>query len=197
MGYYLIDYENTKKSGLKGIENLAETDTVVLFYSENADTLTFEMHQKINESKADFQLQQAIVGTKNALDFELVTYLGYVIGQNRKEHYYIVSGDKGFQSVCKYWAARKVRVSLISDLTGRDEAQERSRMIRAVEEAVGKKENAGKIADIIQNYKTKQGINNALMRMFPSQGNKLASEYYKAIKPLIRNKKGRETHMDN
>ena len=52
-------------------------------------------------------------------------------------------------------------------------------------------EVARKIAAIILKYKTKQGINNALMREFPSQDNQRSSEYYKLIKPLLKDKKGK------
>lgn len=192
LGYYLIDYENTKKAGMAGLESLTENDTVCLFYSVNADTLTFEMHEKINACAAKFELQQAIVGSKNALDFELVTYLGYLIGQNRREKYYIVSGDKGFESVCKYWAKRHVSVTLTANLHGRDERQETEKLVNEVAEATGRRDDAKKIADIIRKYKTKQGINNALMREFPSTENRTSSEIYRSIKALIKNKKGKE-----
>lgn len=192
MGYYLIDYENTKKAGMAGLEDLTEGDTVCLFYSVNADTMTFEMHEKINACKAKFELQQAIVGSKNALDFELVTYLGYLIGGDRREKYYIVSGDKGFESVCKYWAKRHVSVTLCSDLHGRNVHQETEQLVKDVAEATGRPQDAKKIADIIRKYKTKQGINNALVREFPSTGNRTAGEIYRSIKALIKNKKGKE-----
>ena len=42
--YYLVDYENVHKAGLNGIEELKSTDTVIIFYSANADSLSFELH---------------------------------------------------------------------------------------------------------------------------------------------------------
>ena len=42
MATYLIDYENVKSEGIKGIAQLSEEDRVVIFYSHNADTITFE-----------------------------------------------------------------------------------------------------------------------------------------------------------
>ena len=41
MATYLIDYENVKSEGIKGIAQLSEEDRVVIFYSHNADTITF------------------------------------------------------------------------------------------------------------------------------------------------------------
>ena len=54
MNYYLVDYENVNVAGLNGVSKLIENDFVIIFYSENAETLTFGMHRRINESKADF-----------------------------------------------------------------------------------------------------------------------------------------------
>ena len=52
MAIYLVDFENIGYNGLKGIEKLPEGDQVHLFYSSNADKLTFDIHLCINASKA-------------------------------------------------------------------------------------------------------------------------------------------------
>lgn len=191
MSYYLIDYENTKKEGLKGVENLGEEDTVCIFYSENADTLTFDIYRRLNESRAKLELIKVEVGTKNALDFQLVSQLGYLIGTKADTHFYIVSNDNGFQNAALFWKERKVPVAVVADVSGRDKRKEKEELRQKVAEAIGNKEAAPAIAEIIQRYKTKQGINNALMKMYPSKDNKQASEYYKAIKTIIRDKKGK------
>jgi hypothetical protein len=197
MGYFLIDYENTKNNGLNGIETLSSKDTVCIFYSENANTLTFETHKKISESTANFVFQEVDVGTKNALDFQLVTYLGYLIGKDRNQKYFIVTKDAGFGSVAKFWAARNVSVTVVIDLLQNNVREEKEKLVEEVEKVIPDKEAAKVIADIIQRYKTKQGINNQLMKVFSSkkgngeENNKKVSEYYKAIKPLIKDKKGK------
>lgn len=189
MSYYLIDYENTKSAGLAGIDKLTETDKIWLFYSENANTMTFHMHKLINECKAEFNFEEVAVGTKNALDFQLVTYTGYLVAQNWKEQFYIVTKDKGFESVAKFWSSRNVKVEVVADLTRRNEAVETNQMLEQVLAVIPDKNAAKKITALIEKYKTKQGLNNALVREFPSQDNKRASEYYKAIKPLLKEKK--------
>lgn len=188
---YLIDYENVKMAGLKGIENLAKDDIVYLFFSENANTLTFSMHQKINECSAHFNLMEVKTGKANALDFQLVTFLGFLIAQDDKKHYYVVSQDKGFKSACLFWTERGKKVSLVSNLAGRDESKVEDQLVRDVRALLKDKQTADKVTRIILKYKTKQGINNALVREFPSQDNKKASELYKAIKPLLKDKKGK------
>ena len=193
MSTYLIDYENTKGAGLEGLEELTAEDTVYLFYSENANTLTFRLHARINECKARFHFVDVGVGSRNALDFQLSTWLGYLIckGLGQKQYFYIVSKDKGFGSVCSFWKERAISVELVQDLSGRKEEEEKSRLQEEVYKVIPDKDVSVKIAGIILKYKTKQGINNALMREFPSQDNRKSSEYYKLIKPLIKDKKGK------
>lgn len=148
------------------------------------------MHRKINSCQAQFNLIEVKTGKPNALDFQLVTYLGYLIAMAPKNHYYIVSQDKGFKSAVGFWKDRGFQVRLVSDLTGRDESKVEDQLSIEVRAILKDKNEADKVTRIILKYKTKQGINNALVREFPSQDNKKASELYKAIKPLLKDKKG-------
>ena len=97
MRTYLIDFENTKSTGLKGIDKLEVGDIVYLFYSNNVDSITMEAHMNIVESKAEFKPIKLDKPGKNALDFQLVTFMGYLIGSKHSGEYYIVSRDYGFQ----------------------------------------------------------------------------------------------------
>ena len=128
MNYYLVDYENVKSHGLDGITSLDSSDVLVIFYSENADSLTFGLHRRLNESKAKISYQKVDVGTKNALDFQLATYLGYLVRDNegQESSHYIVTKDQGFTSLVNYWKKRKINVSLIVDLSGRDVQKEKN-----------------------------------------------------------------------
>ena len=119
MNYFLIDYENVHVNGLNGISKLTENDVVIIFYSDNANTLTFGMHRRINESKADIQFQRVDVKEKNALDFQLCTYLGFLIHEKMGEEnfYYIVSNDSGYSVLPNYCKKFGVDLKLVSDLT--------------------------------------------------------------------------------
>lgn len=103
MAAYLIDFENVKSEGIKGILQLTENDTVIIFYSVNADTLTFETMDMIFNSKAKLQKYKIIHGGKNSLDFQLTTYLGYLIHEGKDNCFYIISNDHGFQHVVEFW----------------------------------------------------------------------------------------------
>ena len=43
MTVYLVDFENVRSGGLRGVEELSEGDKVVIFYSKNADAITFDV----------------------------------------------------------------------------------------------------------------------------------------------------------
>ena len=49
MNIYVVDFENVNSQGLNGIDRLDSTDQVIIFYSENADSMTFDLHEQINK----------------------------------------------------------------------------------------------------------------------------------------------------
>lgn len=90
---------------------------------ENADNMTFGLHRRLMETKANVQYQKVEVGYKNALDFQLSSYLGYVISQNKFNGitdclYYIVTKDQGFLCLKNYWHRRRAKVYQVTDVTG-------------------------------------------------------------------------------
>lgn len=108
MKIYLIDFENVKSKGLTGIDKLDETDSVIIFYSENSDTISFEMHKKVLTSKAEIEYFKVNVGGKNALDFQLSTLLGYLVSKDLYSHIFIVSNDRGFDFLHDFWHGKYV-----------------------------------------------------------------------------------------
>lgn len=111
MTYYFVDFENVSERGLVGIGELTEQDEVCIFYSKNANHLTFESCELIKNSKAAVTFYKASVGHANALDFQLVTALGYMVHLNLSQggnaRYVIVSKDQGFNSVVNFWKQNK------------------------------------------------------------------------------------------
>ena len=108
MKIYLIDFENVKSKGLTGIDSLTEYDRVIIFYSENADTINFEMHQKVLISKAEVEYFKVHVGGKNALDFQLSTLLGYLVSKNYYTHIFVISNDKSFDFLHDFWHGKYI-----------------------------------------------------------------------------------------
>ena len=103
MSIYLVDFENVTSEGLSGVGSLNEGDKVILFYSTKANKISLPIHIEMSKSLASFEYKEVLVGGKNALDYQLSTYLGYLIGQNEDTHYYIVSKDRGYEYLSDFW----------------------------------------------------------------------------------------------
>lgn len=125
MAIYLVDYENTHYLG--GISGLSENDTVVVFYTQNSSSLSFDAHKEILQAQAKILYKYVDNGGKNALDFQLSTYLGCLIGEKQadEQQLYIVSKDKGFYYVSKFWEREKgIRVTVLPSLTEQPKAKQ-------------------------------------------------------------------------
>lgn len=103
MTVYLVDFENVRSEGLKGVDRLSEGDKVVIFYSKNAENISFDVHTLLNNSKAEIETFRILRGGRNSLDFQLSTYLGYLVMENCYKKIFIVSQDKGFLCAISFW----------------------------------------------------------------------------------------------
>ncbi len=108
MRAFLIDFENVKSAGLVGIDTLGMDDQVVILYSVNSNTISFEMHQKIMNCAANVEYYQIRRGGKNSLDFQLSTMLGYLLASGLYTHLYIVSNDSGFDALYDFWTSQYI-----------------------------------------------------------------------------------------
>ena len=107
---YLIDFENVASDGLSGITFLTPEDEVIIFYSSNSNRLTMKMHILIGKSVCKLSYFEAAVGGKNALDHQIATWLGYLIGTGAAErNYYVVSRDAGYKFVASFWNEHELK----------------------------------------------------------------------------------------
>ena len=103
MSVFLIDYENLHASAFSGLEDLTEDDRVLIFYTNNSDNLTFSLMDRLVRAKAKIEYMKVVCGGKNSLDFQLCSYLGYLIGTNTDTRFCIVSRDKGYNTMLSLW----------------------------------------------------------------------------------------------
>ena len=187
MAIYLIDFENVHSDGLKGIEQLADNDVCYVFYSEHAGVLTFNIHKKIIDSKAKIYYVEAQVGMKNALDFQLVSYLGYMIREDQEAYYCVISNDRAFALVADFWKKKGVEVACAVSLAAAVRLKENEKIASRLASLLSDKKEREFVAKCIEELSTKQGINNRIAKKY---GTTRAGEIYKLIKPLIADKKG-------
>jgi hypothetical protein len=103
MATYLIDYENTEKYGLAGVEQLNNTDNLVIFLGVLSKISPELICACVNHSKARIEFRKCSKTAKNYLDFQLSTHLGFLVATTDEKQYCIVSKDKGFAAVIAYW----------------------------------------------------------------------------------------------
>lgn len=102
MKCFLVDYENVNSAGLEGINKLGKDDLVMIFYSDNANTVTFAAMDLIRKSPADIRRYKLKHTSANAADFQVCTYLGYLMGMAEATDIFIISKDRGYMSSLEF-----------------------------------------------------------------------------------------------
>lgn len=210
MNYYFVDYENVHSEGFVGIEKVQEKDVIYVVYSEQSKTFSLDILEKIERQKAFVRAHKVKVGSKNALDFQLSSFLGYIIGKTETEdcNYYIVSRDMGYDRVVEFWTEKEIRIGRIINLSGENPAvgtkeqavttktktsskNNTKDITKATKEellkVLSEEEYSERILEIINSYKSKQAISNGLSKEF--KDSKKSGAIYKKIKPLLKEKK--------
>lgn len=110
---YLIDSENVNDAWINVAGAAGEGDSVLVFYTSKSPHMSYENVIEVTKIISDkVEWIKCAEGT-NALDFQLVTELGFRIAKNPDRTYVIVSNDQGFDAVVKYWTSRELTVSRI------------------------------------------------------------------------------------
>ena len=164
---------------LKLVGYKGESGAVHLFYSSNADKLTFDIHLCINASKARVFYYK--VETEPKMPWISSWRLTLVLPRRQILMRTILSSATMTAST----------ISSSSETTQRGYPAD---LQPPVPEHRGKsgsdllpascKDDADEVMACINEFKSKQGINNALVKQF---GNKKGSEIYRAIKGLLKN----------
>ena len=119
MRIFYIDYENVMDSGLNGIAKLTTSDTVKIFYSEDAQRMSFGTHRRIIESKAVFTYQKIspdLKTVKNALDVLILQDLEATMKTDKSSDYYIVSKDNDFDGFIDEKLKKKYKIKRIFEV---------------------------------------------------------------------------------
>ena len=192
--YFLVDYENVTSAGLVGIESLESADSVIIFYSANANKMTFQIHTSLLNTKANVDYCEVDTVGQNALDFQLSSYIGYIIGKKSKSVCYIVSHDRGFENVCNFWRKRGAKLKIIPDISriNRKYSDIQLEVKNAIEEFGLSPEDSDFVQTLLFDTLNREDltlpqvktiVNQNLCRKFGSNSTK---EIYAKIKPFIK-----------
>lgn len=101
---YLVDSENVGDLWVTHILALAdEEDEIIVFYTQKSPHMGYDTIRKLLADGREVDFVKCVEG-KNALDFQLVTELGYRLGSQKEEcEYIMVTNDTGFDAVVQYW----------------------------------------------------------------------------------------------
>ncbi|MDR0983973.1 MAG: hypothetical protein LBL93_03060 [Ruminococcus sp.] len=201
---YLIDYENVHNNGIEKINTFKENDKVVIFYHIDNSKFAISLNKFADmiKKKIEFQLEkfnQENVTDKdkpNYLDFQLATYLGYLISQNEKEEYTIVSNDKDYKAVIDFWKAKRISVKLlkintVNTKTATAPVKENSATKITSKQQIAneiKNEYGKEIGEIFSKAKNSGDLHNNIVHKLSdtSKSEKQRREIYKKIRPKFK-----------
>jgi hypothetical protein len=110
---YLIDSENVGDFWIPLLELPADKSELIVFYTRNSPHMSYESLIRLKESDRTVTFIKCYEGT-NALDFQLVSELGYLIGREEGDSFVIVTNDTGYDAAVKYWRRKKKSVKRIT-----------------------------------------------------------------------------------
>lgn len=212
MKVFYVDFENVKDTGLNGIAKLSNHDVVRIYYSEDANKITFGTHRRITESPAQFEycrMRKDLKGVKNALDVILMKDMSERIIEEKSADFYIVSADSDFDSYVDEKRKHKINIEKISEVCKasqnavqtkpvkqnnnkrQDERKKKEQRFRA---HFGKylkddyEEDKENILSAYMDAESRQELNNNLQQYFY---NEAVSDIMQRMQNLIKNMPGR------
>lgn len=209
MDYYLVDFENVRTDGVKEIVTAKEGDEIIIYFSDACKNISLDVVESITKRGIKLSCYKAKTGTKNSLDFQLSSHLGYLIGQNLDNvKFHIVSNDKGYDCLCEFWKEHgklvdRIQPSEIAEIAEEElkkakkkkkkkkksKEQENSKNLASLEEIqtlLGGSAESEIVLEIVNAFQSKTQINNAMGVKF--KDTKKAGAIYKKLKPLLKEK---------
>lgn len=186
--HYLVDFENVGLEGIEGLEGLTGDAHIYIFSTKNAAKFDMAMLATFNKIKHGFYF---VEGGAQSVDKHLVSYLRFLIGQEKTEaQYVIISKDTGYDKLIKFWESQQgvtiKRQENIKAEQKRQSVPNREQQIRCFFGQNFKeqkyREQKEKIIEAVLSGKTKTQVNVQLLKSFPGSDVK---EIYGRLKPML------------
>ena len=184
MNYYLVDGENVNSTTTINIakDKVKPEDIMIIFYTCNSSRSYEKIDYLKEKIKCHVMTMKVQNGSKNSLDFQLVSYLGLLIGDNKAKglncNYHIVSNDKGYLSTINLLTnCANVNVNLISVKNIQND-----NLCNSIHKKNISNKNAKMIEECIKNNTTKEGIKKDLDSIFNPEASK---QFYNKCLPII------------
>ena len=116
--HFLVDSENVNDNWLMLFDMADEDDEIVVFYTKKSPHMSYMSVIRLMENNSiNVRFEECYEGT-NALDFQLVSYMGYLMGcagsfsenkcdaasaESCADEYIIMSNDTGYDPAVRFW----------------------------------------------------------------------------------------------
>ncbi len=109
---YLVDSENIGASWSQLLTSMSKEDKLFVFYTEKSPYISYDNLLQVI-AYCEIPVFIKCYEGKNALDFQLVSELGYKLCQEPEAEFVIVSDDYGYDAAIRYWKERMYNVHRI------------------------------------------------------------------------------------
>lgn len=106
--YYLIDTENVGDRWLDMPGKIRRKDRIIAFYTEHHSKHLEDFLMKQVHNPKILWLECA--AGNNALDYQLIGVLSYLVAKHPKASFCIYSNDKDYQSAIDFWKSRGIKI---------------------------------------------------------------------------------------
>lgn len=213
--YFLVDFENVRSGGLRGVDYLDKSDYITIFFSNAAHSCEGRYLEEIEKSGCHFDTCKLQNTGKNGLDFYIASRVGEFFGSGHNERVAIISKDQGYKAVRDYWDVRlptnkkiiispSVERSLIASNDNSERVkllkgklasvdidvfqakyEERIRMQQLLKEIFHETEYENKMSEIQDMVKTTKSPKIVYMDSLHRFGRNQGLEIYRRIKPML------------
>lgn len=195
--YYLVDTENVGDRWFDMPQKICKKDRVITFYTEHhSKQLEKYFIKQVHNPKI---LWLECAAGNNALDYQLVGVLSYLIAKHPKASFYIYSNDKDYQDTVDFWKSRGIKICQKGfEITqkkkgkkkkakaGQDKEVKLSLPKNVTQEATTKKETAGIVKLTEEQYVTE------IAKSLPITN---LSGWYQALIAILGQERGREWYL--
>lgn len=103
---YLVDTENVGRSFIPLLMEPEDDATYILFCTEHSPLVPLALLPKVTKNLEQFQFIECCTPGQNALDFQLISYMGYLMKEAPTTKYVVLSKDMGYDSAIRFWQLR-------------------------------------------------------------------------------------------
>lgn len=136
--YYLIDTENVGDRWFELLQKIEKKDQVITFYTENhSNRLKEYLLTQVHNPKI---LWLECATGNNALDYQLIGVLAYLIAKHPKASFCIYSNDKDYRNTVEFWQNRgiDVRQKGFAEVKQKKEKKKKGKSKQAERQKAGK-----------------------------------------------------------